>query len=107
MDTLMQGAMTDNPGSLLLLPELATMLQTLRERYDHIVIHTPPLGAIGDALAFAPVADCFLLVVRPEQSLLDDTNDAVRRLERAGVRLEGVIFNGVRPSSRHSGFAPM
>jgi tyrosine-protein kinase Etk/Wzc len=107
MDTLMQGAMTDNPGSLLLLPELATTLQTLRERYDHIVIHTPPLGAIGDALAFAPVADCFLLVVRPEQSLLDDTNDAVRRLERAGVRLEGVIFNGVRPSSRHSGFAPM
>jgi Mrp family chromosome partitioning ATPase len=59
---------------------------------------------VGDTLAFARSADCALLVVRAEQSLLDDANEAARRLERAGIRLEGVIFNGVRPA-RHGGLA--
>jgi tyrosine-protein kinase Etk/Wzc len=102
LDMLMHGTMSENPGSLLLMPELAATMRTLRERYDHIVIHTPPLRAVGDALAFAPVADCALLVVRSEQSLLDEANDAMRRLERAGLRLEGVIFNGVQPSRQRA-----
>jgi tyrosine-protein kinase Etk/Wzc len=104
MDTLMHGTQTENPGSLLLHPALAQTMQTLRERYDHVVIHVPPLMGVGDALAFAGIADCALLVVRSEQSLLDDATEAVRRLERAGIRLEGIVFNGVRPS-RHGGIA--
>ncbi len=104
MDALMAGTMTDNPGSLLLMPALAETLDTLRAQYDHIVIHGTPLRAIGDALAVGRSADCALLVVRSEQSLLEEANDAVRQLEQAGIRLEGVIFNGVR-ASRQSDFS--
>jgi tyrosine-protein kinase Etk/Wzc len=100
----MAGTMTDNPGSLLLMPALAETLDTLRSQYDHIVIHGTPLRAIGDALAVGRSADCALLVVRSEQSLLEEANDAVRQLEQAGIRLEGVVFNGVR-ASRQSDFS--
>jgi tyrosine-protein kinase Etk/Wzc len=96
LDALLQGSMTDNPGALLMTEGLAEILRDLRQRYDHIVLHAPPLLGVGDALAVGRLADCALLVVRAEQSLVNEVQESVQRLERGGIRLEGLIFNGAR-----------
>jgi Mrp family chromosome partitioning ATPase len=49
-----------------------------------------------DALVVGRLADIALLVVRAEQSLLQETRMAVRRLEHSGIKLEGLLFNGVK-----------
>lgn len=100
LDALLQGSMTDNPGALLMTEGVAEILRDLRQRYDHIVLHAPPLLGVGDALAVGRLADCALLVVRAEQSLVNEVQEAVQRLERSGIRLEGMIFNGVRGGRR-------
>ncbi len=96
LDALLQGSMTDNPGALLMTEGVGEILRDLRQRYDHIVLHAPPLLGVGDALAVGRLADCALLVVRAEQSLVNEVQESVQRLERSGIRLEGLIFNGVR-----------
>lgn len=96
LDALLQGTLTDNPGALLMTEGLGEILRDLRQRYDHIVLHAAPLLGTGDALAVGRLADCALLVVRAEQSLVNEVQEAVQRLERGGIRLEGLIFNGAR-----------
>ena len=96
MDVILQGTPTTNPGGILLSPALAETLAALRERYDDIVINAAPLLPSSDALSVGRLADVVLLVVRAEQSLLRETRMAQRRLEQAGIRLEGILVNGVK-----------
>jgi tyrosine-protein kinase Etk/Wzc len=96
MDVMLQGTPTNNPGGILLSPALAETLATLRERYDDIVINAAPLLPSSDALSFGRLADMVLLVVRAEQSLQRETRAAQQRLEQAGIRLEGILVNGVK-----------
>jgi tyrosine-protein kinase Etk/Wzc len=96
MDVILQGTPTNNPGGILLSPALAETLATLRERYDDIVINAAPLLPSSDALSVGRLSDVVLLVVRAEQSLLRETRMAQRRLEQAGIRLEGILVNGVK-----------
>ena len=96
MDVILQGTNAGNPGGILLSPDLEHALSELRGRYDHIVINAAPLLPSGDAVAVGRLADVALLVVRAEQSLLRETRVAQRRLEQAGIKLEGILVNGVK-----------
>ncbi len=96
LDVMLPGTPTNNPGGVLLSPALAETLATLRERYDDIVINAAPLLPSSDALSVGRLADVVLLVVRAEQSLQRETRAAQRRLEQAGIRLEGILVNGVK-----------
>lgn len=96
LDVILQGTVTDNPGAMLLSQILDEAMIELRQRYDHILVNTSPLLPSGDAVAVGRLADVALLVVRAEHSLVSETRDAQRRLERAGIKLEGILINGVK-----------
>nr|GFB90769.1 tyrosine-protein kinase CpsD, putative [Tanacetum cinerariifolium] len=51
------GSMPPNPAELLASPKLAFLLQELAERFDHILIDTPPIGLVADAFSLAPLAN--------------------------------------------------
>jgi tyrosine-protein kinase Etk/Wzc len=95
-DVLLQGSRTRKLGALLLSTELEMAMDQLRLRYDHIVINGAPTSPTRDALVMGHHADMALMVVRAEQSLLAETRVALRRLQQAGVKLEGLLFNGVK-----------
>ena len=96
MDVLLQGTDSGNPGAMLMSLTLETAMAALREQYDHIVINAAPLLPSGDALAVGRLCDIALLIVRSEHSLVLDTRVAQRRLQQAGIRLDGLLFNGVK-----------
>lgn len=96
LDVILQGSATDNPGALLLSQLLDDAMIELRQRYDHIIVNAAPMLPSGDAVAVGRVADVALLVVRAEHSLLTEMRDAQRRLERSGIKLEGILVNGVK-----------
>lgn len=98
MDLILQGTTADKSGTLLLSQAFEELLIELRSRYDHIVINTAPMLPSRDALAVGRVADIALMVVRAEQSLVAETRAAMRRLEQSGIKLEGLLFNGVKRS---------
>ena len=95
-DVILQGSRQRSMGAVLMSPLLDKTMAELRTRYDHIVINGAPTSPTQDALLVGRHADMALMVVRAEQSLLAETRAALRRLEQGGIRLEGLLFNGVK-----------
>lgn len=58
------GPIPPNPSELIVRPSLKQLFEILREEYEYIVIDTPPLGIISDALELIKFSDLNLYVVR-------------------------------------------
>lgn len=96
VDLLSAGSPVVSPSETLLRPELATLIQSLGERYDLVVIDGPPL-LVADALVLGRVAGTVLLVARHGQSTAAQIRESARRLGLANVPVRGVVFNDFTP----------
>lgn len=91
IDFVARGKAAGDPADLLFRPELASALSMLRQRYDRVVVHVTPLMVAGDAMAFCDIVDCAVLLVSDEAVASPETDEARRRLERAGIPLADVV----------------
>jgi Mrp family chromosome partitioning ATPase len=73
------------------------MIAAARESADFVVVDSPPIDAVADALVFARCVDEILLVVRVGRSRLDRLRDAVARIEHSGAAVTGVVMVGAGP----------
>ncbi|CAG4920795.1 Tyrosine-protein kinase wzc [Paraburkholderia saeva] len=89
-----------NPSELLMSPRLQTYLEALAKRYDVILIDTPPVLAVTDASIVAVHAGATFLVLRSGMHSEPEINDALKRLNNAGVTVQGAIFNAMPARSR-------
>jgi tyrosine-protein kinase Etk/Wzc len=60
---------TDNPGEVILSNRMQQLFDHLRRHFDFIVVDTPPIEMVSDALTLARWADCSLFVIRHKYSL--------------------------------------
>ncbi len=96
LDLLLPGRILGNPGELLMQPRFEALIAELRHRYAHVLIDSAPILPVGDSLALGRMVDTTYLVVRSEVNTFREVRDAVRRLESAGVGVDGLILNGVK-----------
>ncbi len=87
------GTHSPKPYELLESDEMKTLLETLRAQYDYIIIDTPPILLISDALAVAPHTDGTILVCRHQSSYISDISRAINSLEFAKANILGVVVN--------------
>jgi tyrosine-protein kinase Etk/Wzc len=91
-------AVPSNPSELLGRPAFQAMLATLRDAYDFVVIDSPPVLPVSDALSIASQdCDLVLLVSRADHTGARQLEETIRRLENVGARVGGHIFNGFLP----------
>ena len=90
---LTSGSTPPNPAELLKSSSMATVIASLRESYDIVLIDAPPLLPVTDGALLAAQADGALLVVRHGKTTTDQVGLAVDRLEAVGATPVGVIFN--------------
>jgi tyrosine-protein kinase Etk/Wzc len=95
LDFIPRGEVPPNPSELLLQPRLKALLQKLSEKYDYILIDSPPVLAVTDAAILGEAAGTTLLVVRFGVNTVREMNLCRRRLERNGVVVKGCIFNAL------------
>lgn len=72
---------------------LKNLLSELASRYDYVIIDTPPVLVISDALALVPAVDGTVLVCRHQVSYLNDVSRALSTLEFAKANVLGVVVN--------------
>ncbi len=99
IDVILSGDVPPNPSELLASARMAELLETLRERYDFIVIDSPPIDMVIDAVVLSPQSDGILFVVRAEQSERGAVLHAIDQLEYAKAKVLGFVFNGVNSES--------
>jgi tyrosine-protein kinase Etk/Wzc len=97
LDILPAGVHPPNPAELVGSPRMEQLLETLRQRYDSIVIDSPPMLAVTDASVLGKKTDGVILVVRAEKTEKDAINLAIQQLNHVGSRILGVVVNDAKP----------
>ncbi|WP_193163706.1 GumC family protein [Microbulbifer hainanensis] len=98
------GVQCEDPQKQLVSPQFGEMIKVLARSYDRIIIDTPPVQAVSDALIIARQANSILYVVK-----YDDTNKrlvskGIDRFRQVGAEIDGVVLNHV-DTSRNSAYA--
>ena len=89
------GTVPPNPAELLASPRAAAIWQQLRQQADLVVVDTPPVLNVADALEITHHADWVLLTVRSRQSREHQLLGALERLHRVGSPITGVVWSGL------------
>jgi succinoglycan biosynthesis transport protein ExoP len=93
---LTSGHRPPNPLELLSTSRMRAVLEQLSAEYDIVIIDSPPLLAVSDAVALITNVDGVLLVARPGSTTTDAAERVLAELHRIpDVRLLGVVANGV------------
>ncbi|MFP3558052.1 polysaccharide biosynthesis tyrosine autokinase [Paraburkholderia sp. SIMBA_049] len=101
------GARPENPAALLTRPRFREVLQRLSNHFDLVIVDTPPFLAVTDASIIANETGASLLVLRSGMQTEEEIADTIKKIERAGGRVAGAVFNGIplRRSTRNYGYA--
>lgn len=87
------GTHSPKPYELLESEEMKNLIQELRKQYDYIIIDTPPVLLLSDALALATATDGTVLVCRHQASYMSDIQKALDSLKFAKANVLGVVVN--------------
>ncbi|HKF95802.1 MAG TPA: polysaccharide biosynthesis tyrosine autokinase, partial [Gammaproteobacteria bacterium] len=98
------GTLPPNPSELLVDEGFREIIDIASQRFDVIVIDTPPILNLADGIIIARRASTNFLVVRSGYSTLNDVEISVRRLQQNDVKLSGVIFNDLKVGATKYGY---
>jgi len=95
MDFIGVGIIPPNPTIVLSSKRIDTLLSELKQRYDRVLIDMPPAVVTSDVSLVGNKLDGIVLVVRPGKAIKDGLRIVVENLKTVGVKILGVIVNGV------------
>lgn len=96
LSIITSGRFPPNPSELLMRAEFEALLTTLNQRFDLIIVDSPPALAVTDPVVIGRYTGATIMVARHLETLLGEV-DAVRRIfETAGVKVTGAILNGYK-----------
>lgn len=90
-DYITAGNVPPNPAELLASKKFSNFIDTVKEKYDYIIIDTPPVNAVSDALSVAASAQNVAFVCRCGISITKEVQKAVSALEFAHAKILGFI----------------
>ena len=94
------GAVPDHPSELLASDRFGRLLIELKERFETVVLDSPPVLSVTDATVLAAKADASVIVVRAESTRRLQVEATAETLRRTGSRLLGVVLNREVSSAR-------
>lgn len=94
------GPLPPNPAELLMSHRFEVVLAELAKRFDRVILDSPPLQIVTDAVVLSKQTDSTILVVRAEKTLRDDIKRSARQIRGVGGQIIGVIVNAIQPDSR-------
>jgi len=98
------GPQPPNPAELLLTNRFKEVLADLESRYDRILLDSPPILAVTDAVVLARLSDGVVMVAQAGKTLIDDASRATRQLRDVDAPILGVILNDIDLADRRYGY---
>jgi tyrosine-protein kinase Etk/Wzc len=98
------GVIPPNPSELLGSHRMSQLVLRLREEFDFILLDTPPVVAVTDALLLGHVSDATIIIARAGISRIDALLRAMDSVERSGANLLGVVLNDFNPAGSYGSY---
>jgi len=90
---MLAGRVPPNPLELISSPQFASLIEKLKEEYEVVVIDSPPVQLVSDAVMMAQMATAVLFVVRADSTPYPVARHALNRLHRADAPVLGAVLN--------------
>ncbi len=99
LDVIYSGAVPPNPSELLIGTPMDTLIEELKKQYDYVIIDTPPLGLVSDALILGKYTDAIIYVVRQDRTPIEKLKGLERIYNDQMLKNVGIVFNDVKARS--------
>ena len=93
LDLILSGKVPPNPSELILNDLTAELFEQLSAKYDQIIIDTPPMGLVSDAMELQKHADIAIFIVREDYTLKSLVKDIDERHKKKQMKNLGIIYN--------------
>jgi polysaccharide biosynthesis transport protein len=98
------GPIPPNPAELLQSRRMEELLKILNERFDIIILDTPPMPFVSDALAISHMVDSVIITVSYGQTSLKEIEELQKALKNANAKTIGVIINNFQYAKEKYGY---
>lgn len=96
LDFIPSGSWPHNASELLTGGQFASLLASVSQNYDVVLIDAPPVLGLADALIIGAHAGAVFLLARAGTTSADELDESLKRLNQAGITPEGILLNDVR-----------
>ena len=93
LSVITAGNLPPNPAEMLASKAMTAFLEDMKNKYDYIVLDTPPLQAVTDAQILSTKADGTLVVVRAGVTKKEAVHNAVSMLKKVNGHVIGTVLN--------------
>ena len=99
LSIISRGKSPANPSELLSSAQFKTLLEQLSEKFDHVIIDTPPVLAVTDGIIISQYTGVNLVIARYAKTQMKELELTLNRFEQAGVKVNGFILNDIQRSA--------
>jgi polysaccharide biosynthesis transport protein len=96
---LTSGPIPPNPAELIGSDEMRRLLSLLQNRFDHVVIDSPPVSSFTDGVLISTLVDGVLLVIHGGKSSRHIVKRSKQLLQEVGAKIFGVVLNNTEVQS--------
>ena len=89
------GPIPPDPSELIGSKTMAQFIASLKKKYAYIIIDTPPVMAVTDAVALSPFVDTVMLIARVGSTPRQVIKHSIDQLRAVNANILGVVLNGV------------
>lgn len=101
---LVSGPVPPNPSELLSSNAMKKFIETLKNDFDIILIDTPPVCVVTDAVILSTIVDGTIVVVSSGNVGIEVVQRAKHLLEKVNANILGVVLNGIKKDNKGSSY---
>ncbi|MCH8902747.1 MAG: polysaccharide biosynthesis tyrosine autokinase [Bacteroidetes bacterium] len=105
LDVILAGPRSENPSELIVSEKMEDLIDEFKEEYDYIIVDTPPVGLLTDALVFMKKADVNLYVILAKGMKKSYLETAEQIKEQNNPSNFYILLNGVKSTNLQYGYA--
>ena len=95
LDLLFSGKESSNPIGLINSKKMSTLFDEISEKYDYVIVDTPPVNIVTDALLLLDKVNGYIISARTNYSNINSLTSAVETIKNVGGEVFGVVLTEV------------
>ena len=84
--------------------QLKKFFDTLKIKYDYIIVDSPPVQPVSDTLILAQAVDHNFFIIRAEETKTGSLMSSIKKIKSVGAKIDGIVLNDLDISGRGYGY---